>query len=69
MNLWRWCLQRTVRLTARLREERAHNRHLVQVNERLTGQNDTLRLKLIDLGIDPSYVDPVDEVETDTDEG
>lgn len=61
MNLWRWCLQRTVRLTASLREERAHNRHLTQSNKKLTSQNDTLRLKLINLGIDPNEVDDRDE--------
>jgi len=51
------------RITSALRDERAHNRHLAQANEKLTTQNDTLRLKLIDLGIDPNEVDDPDDRE------
>jgi hypothetical protein len=35
----------------------------VRTNEKLTSQNDTLRLKLIDLGIDPNEVDDPDDRE------
>jgi len=51
------------RIAAALRDERAHNRHLARTNEKLTSQNDTLRLKLIDLGINPNEVDDPDDRE------
>jgi hypothetical protein len=57
VNLWRWVLRRGSRLAAALRDERAHNRHLARTNEKLTSQNDTLRLKLIDLGVNPNEVE------------
>lgn len=63
MSLWKWCLRRMNRIAAALRDERAHNRHLARTNEKLTSQNDTLRLKLIDLGIDPNEVDEPDDRE------
>jgi len=56
VSIIRWCTRTITRLTARLREERAHNRHLTRTNERLTRQNDTLRLRLIDLDVDPNEV-------------
>jgi hypothetical protein len=49
------------RLVAALKDERAHNRHLASANERLTRQNDTLRLRLLDLGVDPNEVGEADE--------
>jgi len=56
MSIIRWCTRTIARQAARIREERAHNRHLVQTNERLVKQNDTLRLRLIDLDVDPVKV-------------
>lgn len=56
MRITRWLARTVTRLNLRLREERAHNQHLVRTNEQLTRQNDTLRLRLLDLNVDPTEV-------------